>query len=196
MAQYTTNYNLVKPADNETADIAVINANMDKIDTAIAEAGNNPQLEADVAEIKQDVGTTVDTGGSEAGGTIFGKLNRIIQDILGMITNLGKPTDTGATVTTGSMFAKLNSILSKGCVKSVQCGTVSMDSVTKQVTISQVDLSKSFVLINFYSGSFVSYSTIDIGVAVHFSNSTTLNFRSTAYTYYTTVAHWQVIEFY
>jgi hypothetical protein len=34
----TTNYHLIKPADNETADIAVINSNMDTIDTALASA--------------------------------------------------------------------------------------------------------------------------------------------------------------
>jgi hypothetical protein len=36
MAEYTTNYNLAKPADNDAADIGVINDNMDLIDNAIA----------------------------------------------------------------------------------------------------------------------------------------------------------------
>lgn len=35
MATNTTNYNLTKPADNETADIQVINGNMDKVDAAL-----------------------------------------------------------------------------------------------------------------------------------------------------------------
>ncbi len=35
MSTTTTNYGLVKPANNETADIAVINSNIDKIDTAL-----------------------------------------------------------------------------------------------------------------------------------------------------------------
>lgn len=35
MAGETTNYKLKKPADNENADIAVINENMDKIDAAL-----------------------------------------------------------------------------------------------------------------------------------------------------------------
>lgn len=37
MAKSTTNFNLQKPLDNETADIAVINENMDKIDQALKE---------------------------------------------------------------------------------------------------------------------------------------------------------------
>ena len=35
MSTNTTNYNLVKPADNETADILVINANMDTVDAQL-----------------------------------------------------------------------------------------------------------------------------------------------------------------
>lgn len=35
MATNTSKYNLVKPADSEVADIAVINGNMDKIDAGI-----------------------------------------------------------------------------------------------------------------------------------------------------------------
>lgn len=37
MAGKTTNYELTKPTDNENADIAVINENMDKIDTALGD---------------------------------------------------------------------------------------------------------------------------------------------------------------
>ncbi len=37
MADQTTNYNLIKPLDNETADIAVINQNMDILDSKLKE---------------------------------------------------------------------------------------------------------------------------------------------------------------
>lgn len=37
MSTKTTNYELIKPADNETADIQVINGNMDIIDTKLKE---------------------------------------------------------------------------------------------------------------------------------------------------------------
>ena len=50
MATKTTNYNLVKPAYDEDADIAVINKNMDIIDTKmkeIEEAGAGAQITVD-----------------------------------------------------------------------------------------------------------------------------------------------------
>ena len=37
MSSNTTNYNLVKPTENESADITIINENMDKIDSALLE---------------------------------------------------------------------------------------------------------------------------------------------------------------
>ena len=41
MATYTTRFNLTKPATTETADIATINGNMDKIDGAIPAVVDN-----------------------------------------------------------------------------------------------------------------------------------------------------------
>ncbi|HBV95629.1 MAG: hypothetical protein JL50_10070 [Peptococcaceae bacterium BICA1-7] len=40
MPEYTTNYNLIKPLDNETADIADINQNMDIIDGQMLQNAN------------------------------------------------------------------------------------------------------------------------------------------------------------
>lgn len=105
MAEFTEKYNLEKPAQNEFYDVDVQNRNMDTIDAELAKAGKNPQLEADVAEIKTEVGTTADTGGSETGGTIFAKLNKIINSVL----KIGNTDDAQSdSVTTGSVFAKLN----------------------------------------------------------------------------------------
>lgn len=41
MADKTSNYNLIKPSENETADINVINGNFDIIDTKIKENHNH-----------------------------------------------------------------------------------------------------------------------------------------------------------
>lgn len=111
MAEFTTNYNLEKPAQNEFYDVDVQNRNMDKIEQALTEAGNNPQLEADVTEIKTEMGNTQDTGGSESGGSVFAKLNKIIHDILGMIANIGNTADAGATETSGTLMGKTNALL-------------------------------------------------------------------------------------
>lgn len=69
------------------------------------------ELKDNVTQIKQDIGATADTGGGETCGTIFAKLNKIIQDILGMITNIGNANDTGATKTEGTIFGKLNEVM-------------------------------------------------------------------------------------
>ncbi|WMI81608.1 hypothetical protein [Anaerotignum sp. MB30-C6] len=78
MAEFTNNYNLEKPAQNEFYNVDVQNQNMDKIDAALATAGKNPQLEADVAEIKAEVGNTNDTGATETTGTMMAKLNALL----------------------------------------------------------------------------------------------------------------------
>lgn len=44
MSTNTENYNMVKPADNETADIAVINANMDTIDAVLKPTADPAQV--------------------------------------------------------------------------------------------------------------------------------------------------------
>ncbi len=55
MPNQTTNYGLIKPLDNETADIGVINQNMDTIDSQLnvieGQAGqNNNELSAHKAD--------------------------------------------------------------------------------------------------------------------------------------------------
>lgn len=44
MSIKTPNYNLIKPADNETADIQVINGNMDAIDAALTPTADSAQI--------------------------------------------------------------------------------------------------------------------------------------------------------
>ena len=78
MATYTENYNLEMPDQNDFYNIDVQNQNMQKIDTALAAAGNNPELEGNVAGLVEKVGTTTDVGGSDTTGSVMGKLNNII----------------------------------------------------------------------------------------------------------------------
>lgn len=80
-------------------------------------------------EVNSKIGTTTDIGGSETTGTIFAKLNKIIHDILGMVTSIGKTTDTGATETTGTVMGKLNKI--------------SHDINTGEITNGQIKLAPS-----------------------------------------------------
>lgn len=80
MATQTTNFNLTKPEVNDYVDASVLANNFDLIDTAIFEAGNNPELEGNVAGLVEKIGTTTDVGGSNTAGSVMGKLNKAIDE--------------------------------------------------------------------------------------------------------------------
>lgn len=109
MATTTENFGLTMPDDEEFYDVQVSNTNMQIIDQALKNAGNNPQLEADVTEIKNEIGSTTDTGGSSTAGTVMAKGNAILTEV----NKIGNMNDTGATATTGTVFGKLNSLILK-----------------------------------------------------------------------------------
>ena len=74
MAEFTPNFNLEKPDEDEFYNVAYFNGNMDIIDEALKNAGQSEQLESDVTEIKNDIGSPSDISSSP---TIFGKLVEI-----------------------------------------------------------------------------------------------------------------------
>lgn len=119
MAEFTPNFNLKKPNEYEFYNIAYFNENMDIIDEALKNAGQSEQLESDVTEIKNDIGSPSDISTSL---TIFGKLAEIketlttkfadiISKITGIDSKIGTTTDTGGTSLAGGIFAKLNKLL-------------------------------------------------------------------------------------
>ena len=57
MATETTNLKLTKPAGTEAPDISVINANMDKIDSAVAGKANTNHTHSDYITI--ELGTDI-----------------------------------------------------------------------------------------------------------------------------------------
>jgi hypothetical protein len=71
MASYTTNYQLTKPATDESVDITVLNDNFDTIDTKIKEAADAipPVATTAVAGTVKPDGTTITV---DADGTIHG----------------------------------------------------------------------------------------------------------------------------
>ncbi|GEM_PF-3036748 len=73
--------------DSEREDLA---ATPKAVKLAIAEAKSNPQLELDVAEIKNKVGNTADAGATETSGTLMGKTNALLKGVGGRITSGNK----------------------------------------------------------------------------------------------------------
>ncbi|WP_312044009.1 hypothetical protein [Anaerotignum sp.] len=55
MADFTANYNLEKPAQSDFYNVEVQNKNMDKIDAAIVEARNDPQLSVDIEKLQREM---------------------------------------------------------------------------------------------------------------------------------------------
>ncbi|MFV0517824.1 MAG: hypothetical protein ACK5MV_10565 [Aminipila sp.] len=83
MATNTTNYGLVKPTENQTADIAVINANMDKVDEALFPLNSldsedtKKALAAAQGKVLSDRLTEVNKGLSEE---IANRQNAVVQE--------------------------------------------------------------------------------------------------------------------
>lgn len=173
MAEFTTNYNLEKPAQNEFYNVDVQNQNMDKIDTAIAAAGNNPQLEADVAEIKAEVGNTNDTGATETTGTMMAKLNALL----------------GRSVIKSIQRGKF--------------GTPDPPVITKTIYIATVNPYKCIVLLNNYIVGGSSTTSTEVTVwggildALTANSITVSTNRFDGYNgiSYGGIVSWQVVEF-
>ena len=111
MAEFTPNFNLEKPDEDEFYNIAYFNENMDIIDKKLKEAGQSEQLQSDVTEIKNDIGSAEDLSTSP---TIFGKLAEIketlttkfadiISKIAGIDSKIGTSSDSGTNTVLGKL---------------------------------------------------------------------------------------------
>lgn len=149
--EYTENYNLKKPDMNDTASISDINENMDIIDQKLKEAGQSEQLQSDVTEIKNDIGSPEDISTSP---TIFGKFaelkeilttkfSEIISKITSVDSKIGTTTDTGGTSSAGGIFAKLNKLLTDWTttrasrIDSIYTNTTTNNTASTTGTLSQ-----------------------------------------------------------
>ena len=172
MATQTTNFNLTKPEANDYVDVSVLANNFDLIDTAIFEAGNNPELEGNVAGLVEKVGTTTDVGGSSSAGSTMAKLNALLKTVGNSDTSLSD---------------LIASLINKSMVKSVQSGVVTIGSesfATKTITINNVNTLKSLA---FVSGS----SSKGIAVIREFTTTSITIYMPQ----YSQTAFWQVVEF-
>lgn len=98
MPDLTPNMGLEKPLDNETADIQVINSNMDKIDVAFADSTGKSQEIIDlIGKNNASAGTT----------TLFARLTQLANYVDTLESLLGLNTDVAGT---NSIFARLAQI--------------------------------------------------------------------------------------
>lgn len=152
MTTYTENYNLEMPDQNDFYNIDVQNQNMQKIDTALAAAGNNPELEGNVAGLVEKIGTTTDVGGSNTTGSVMGKLNALLKTMGSSDTSLAE---------------LILSLSNRGVVKSIQYGRFFYTETDSRytITISKINVEKSFVILN--GGIPLRYSDEAMNVPFH-----------------------------
>lgn len=188
MATQTTNFNLTKPEVNDYVDASVLANNFDLIDTAIFEAGNNPELEGNVAGLVEKIGNTTDVGGSDTTGSAMAKLNALLKTM-------------GSSNT--SLADLIISLSNRGMVKSVQRGTAAIISgTTKAITISAVNINKSVVVLNGarkFSSSGGTTNIFPFYLSSLASTSITIKTEEMSganITAGTEYCSWQVIEFY
>lgn len=175
--KFSSNYNLNLPDLDDKADIRKLNENFEKIDETMKSLEKDPELAANVVDIKNKIGEESD---ADTQPTLFGrlaqlkkvlleKLAEVLTKITGIDGKIGTSVDTSGTLT---LFGQVKSISEKmptGSVKSIQRGTVSYskEEDTKKISISRVNPEKCFVILNVtgdinssHAGRFVTGSIV------------------------------------
>lgn len=175
--KFSSNYNLNLPDLDDKADIRKLNENFEKIDETMKSLEKDPELAANVVDIKNKIGEESD---ADTQPTLFGrlaqlkkvlleKLAEVLTKITGIDGKIGTSVDTSGTLT---LFGQVKSISEKmptGSVKSIQRGTVSYSKKedTKKISISRVNPEKCFVILNVtgdinssHAGRFVTGSIV------------------------------------
>lgn len=115
---------------------------------------------------------------------------------------IGNTTDTGATDSTGTVMGKLNGIYNKfenGVIKSVQRGVLDKTNITTyddygrycDVTISAVNISKSFLIVNSSSETYNANAKLLNSKTIRFYQTDISSSSNASFSNY----NWQVIEF-
>ena len=204
--KFTENFNLNLPDLDDMADVEKLNENFQTIDTTMKSLETDPELAANVVDIKNKIGTESD---ADTQPTLFGrlaqlknvlleKLAEVLTKITGIDGKIGTSVDTSGTLT---LFGQVKSISEKmptGSVKSIQRGTVSYSKEdTQKISISRVNPEKCFVILNVTG----DINSSDAGRFV--TGSIVKSLTETELTIYTSGANidnlsmtisWQVIE--
>lgn len=113
--KFTENFNLNLPDLDDIADVEKLNENFQTIDTKMKSLETDPELAANVVDIKNKIGTE---GDADTQPTLFGrlaqlknvlveKLTEVITKITGIDSKIGTSSDTSEDET---LFGKLESV--------------------------------------------------------------------------------------
>lgn len=119
--KFTENFNLNLPDLDDMADVEKLNENFQTIDTKMKSLETDPELAANVVDIKNKIGEESD---DDTQPTLFGRIAKVLNNVLGIDTKIGETTDSTATTKSGSLMGKTNVILKNvGRVKDINDNT-------------------------------------------------------------------------
>lgn len=204
--KFTENFNLNLPDLDDMADVEKLNENFQTIDTTMKSLETDPELAANVVDIKNKIGTEAD---ADTQPTLFGRLaqlkNVLLEKLAEMLTKVtgidGKIGTIGDTAEDETLFGKL----SQGAIKSVQRGVVLLSKEgSTTVTIGKINPNRAVVFLdggNWYNEArntdYRSNTVVPVYVESITETSMVLTpiFTTTSGTVTSKQCSWQVLEF-
>ena len=102
--KFTENFNLNLPDLDDMADVEKLNENFQTIDTTMKSLETDPELAANVVDIKNKIGTEAD---ADTQPTLFGRLAQMLTKVTGIDTKIGTSSDSSDTDT---LFGKIQAV--------------------------------------------------------------------------------------
>lgn len=160
--KFTENFNLNLPDLDDMADVEKLNENFQTIDTKMKSLETDPELAANVVDIKNKIG---EEGDADTQPTLFGrlaqlkkvlleKLAELLTKVTGIDGKIGTNEDTAGSATLFGQVKDIAKNMPTGVIKSVQRGVITsvpdtgMSGKVYEIPINTVDPNKSFVILN------------------------------------------------
>lgn len=186
--KFTENFNLNLPDLDDKADIRKLNENFETIDTKMKSLETDPELAANVVDIKNKIGTESDADTQQ---TLFGRLAQLknvlvekLAEVLTKVTGIdGKIGTSGDPAGTATLFGQVKDISEKmpdGFIKSIQRQNWTGNITSHTFTISEVNTEKSIVLVTgfetcesaYFSGYIESFTKTSVTIGKEQGNIT------------------------
>lgn len=155
--KFTENFNLNLPDLDDMADVEKLNENFETIDTKMKSLETDPELAANVVDIKNKIGTEAD---ADTQPTLFGRLAQLKNVLLEKLTELltkvtgidGKIGTSGDAAGSETLFGQIKNIVEES-KKDENKIFVPSDNVKKTLVNKEysVTLSRAISLGKFYS---------------------------------------------
>ena len=186
--KFTENFNLNLPDLDDMADVEKLNENFQTIDTTMKSLETDPELAANVVDIKNKIGTEAD---ADTQPTLFGRLAQLkkvllekLAEVLTKVTGIdGKIGTSGDPAGTATLFGQVKDISEKmpdGFIKSIQRQNWTGNTTSHTFTISEVNTEKSIVLVTgfetcqsaYFSGYIESFTKTSVTIGKEQSGTT------------------------